>query len=113
MARITVEDCLTKVPDRFDLVLVAARRARMLTYGMATPMIEVEEGEKPAITALREIAAGLVGREILLEPEPRVEDSSPEFQQKHGISLIRRRGLNRQEEGFLDGGYQPAGNGVL
>jgi DNA-directed RNA polymerase subunit omega len=63
MARITVEDCLEKVPNRFQLVLAATYRARMLSQGHA-PKIE-SKGNKPGVTALREIAAGQVGLEML------------------------------------------------
>ena len=62
MARITVEDCLNKVPNRFQLVLVATYRARMLSQGHAP---KVEARNKPSVTALREIAAGEVGLEML------------------------------------------------
>ncbi|MFM7533799.1 MAG: DNA-directed RNA polymerase subunit omega [Rubrivivax sp.] len=62
MARITVEDCLSKVPNRFQLVLVATYRARMLSQGH-TPKVEARN--KPGVTALREIAAGEVGVEML------------------------------------------------
>ncbi len=55
MARITVEDCLTRIPNRFQLVLAATYRARMLSQGHA-PKIETKN--KPGVTALREIAAG-------------------------------------------------------
>ena len=62
MARITVEDCLTKIPNRFQLVLAATYRARMLSQGHAP---RVQTRNKPAVTALREIAAGKVGVEML------------------------------------------------
>ncbi|MDY0329922.1 MAG: DNA-directed RNA polymerase subunit omega [Thiomonas sp.] len=62
MARITVEDCLEKIPNRFQLVLVATYRARMLEQGHS-PKLETKD--KPAVTALREIAAGLIGLEML------------------------------------------------
>ena len=62
MARITVEDCLLQVPNRFQLVLAASYRARMLSQGHA-PKIETKN--KPGVTALREIAAGEVGVEML------------------------------------------------
>ena len=62
MARITVEDCLEQIPNRFHLVLCATYRARMLSQGH-TP--KVESKNKPGVTALREIAAGLIGTEML------------------------------------------------
>ncbi|HET8869877.1 MAG TPA: DNA-directed RNA polymerase subunit omega [Aquabacterium sp.] len=62
MARITVEDCLQKIPNRFELVLCATYRARMLSQGH-TP--KIESRKKPSVTALREIAAGQVGKEML------------------------------------------------
>lgn len=57
MARITVEDCLEVVPNRFSLVLVAAERAKQLLKG-AQPSIELEDDNKEIVTSLREIAAG-------------------------------------------------------
>jgi DNA-directed RNA polymerase subunit omega len=62
MARITVEDCLEQIPNRFQLVLSATYRARMLNQGHAP---RVESKNKPAVTALKEIAAGKVGVEML------------------------------------------------
>ena len=63
MARITVEDCLQNVDNLFDLVMVAAKRARRLANG-AEPMVEWEN-DKPTVVALREVAEGLVGPDIL------------------------------------------------
>ena len=62
MARITVEDCLDFIPNRFQLVLSATYRARMLSQGHAP---RVQSRNKPAVSALREIAAGKVGLEML------------------------------------------------
>ncbi len=62
MARITVEDCLKQIPNRFELVLSATYRARMLTQGHTA---KIESKNKPAVTALREIAAGKIGTEML------------------------------------------------
>ena len=62
MARITVEDCLQKIPNRFQLVLAATYRARMLSQGH-TP--KIESRNKPSVPALREIAGGHVGLEML------------------------------------------------
>jgi DNA-directed RNA polymerase subunit omega len=59
MARITVEDCLEKIPSRFELVMLAAKRTRQLLKG-AKPLIESEN--RDVVTALREIAAGKVRR---------------------------------------------------
>jgi DNA-directed RNA polymerase subunit omega len=63
MARITIEDCIKLIPNRFQLTLAATYRARQLTIG-ATPQIEGEK-DKPTVVALREIAAGKVGLEVL------------------------------------------------
>lgn len=57
MARVTVEDCVEKIPNRFELVLVAAKRARKLTTGAAQPCLDWEN-DKATVLALREIAAG-------------------------------------------------------
>jgi DNA-directed RNA polymerase subunit omega len=74
MARVTVEDCLEKVDNRFQLVLVATKRARQLANGVQ-PLVEWEN-DKPTIVALREIADGLIGPSILDEPlHPVVEDA--------------------------------------
>jgi DNA-directed RNA polymerase subunit omega len=71
MARITVEDCLDNVENRFELVLVASKRARKLANG-AEPYVEWEN-DKPTVVALREIALGYVGPDILAEQEPAAE----------------------------------------
>ena len=63
MARITVEDCLKKFPNRFHLTLAATYRARQLGAG-ATPLVESNK-DKNTVIALREIAAGKVGHEVL------------------------------------------------
>ncbi len=65
MARITVEDCIDKVGNRFELVLLATKRARQITRG-ATPLVEIEN-DKPTVIALREIAAGKIDPAILNE----------------------------------------------
>ena len=71
MARITVEDCLDKVDNRFELVMVSSKRARQLQIEGKDPMVSVDN-DKPTVIALREIADGLVDAEILVE-KPRVE----------------------------------------
>ncbi|HET7608708.1 MAG TPA: DNA-directed RNA polymerase subunit omega [Gammaproteobacteria bacterium] len=78
MARITVEDCLEKVPNMFQLVLVAAKRARQLANG-AHPMVDWEN-DKPTVVALREIAAGHIGPEILEEAERPQPEVMPEIE---------------------------------
>ena len=67
MARITVEDCLERIPNLFELVLTAAKRSRRLANG-AEAMVEWEN-DKPTVVALREIAEGHVNEEILQESE--------------------------------------------
>ena len=64
MARVTVEDCLENVANRFELVMVASKRARQIATGGKDPLVE-EESDKPTVIALREIAEGLVTAEIL------------------------------------------------
>ena len=65
MARVTVEDCLENVKNRFELVMVATKRARQISNGQE-PLVE-EENDKPTVIALREIAEGKIGAEILEE----------------------------------------------
>lgn len=61
MARLTIEDCLTQVDNRYDLVPLAAKRARQLTLGKDA--LVDEDNDKPTVIALREIAAGLITAE--------------------------------------------------
>ena len=65
MARITVEDCMEKIPNRFELVLAAAKRARQIVRG--SPLLVPYEKDKPTVIALREIAEGMVDKSILEE----------------------------------------------
>ena len=76
MARITVEDCLQNEPNLFNLVLLAAKRARRLANG-AEATVEWEN-DKPTVVALREIAAGNITVEMLREPEPAPEAVVPD-----------------------------------
>jgi DNA-directed RNA polymerase subunit omega len=71
MARITVEDCLEHVDNRFDLVLLAARRARQIAQG-ADPLVPAEN-DKPTVLALREIAENLVSKAGMDEMEAQHE----------------------------------------
>ncbi len=84
MARVTVEDCLDNVDNRFQLVLVATKRARQLANG-TEPMLEWEN-DKPTVLALREIADGLVDRTILeakaAAPESTTEIADEEIREE-------------------------------
>ena len=73
MARITVDDCVKLIPNRFQLTLVATTRARQLALG-ATPTLDPGK-DKPTVLALREIAAGKIGIEILT-PVPPLADAA-------------------------------------
>lgn len=75
MARVTIEDCLDAVDNRFELVLVASKRARQLAKGIAEPLVE-EDGDKPTVLALREIASGLIGPDILKQSDNHFASSS-------------------------------------
>jgi DNA-directed RNA polymerase subunit omega len=63
MARVTIDDCIKLIPNRFQLTLAATYRARQLTLG-STPLVDAGR-DKPTVVALREIAAGKVGLEVL------------------------------------------------
>ena len=71
MARITVEDCLKKVESRFELVILGARRAKMIMKG-AKPL--VESTNRPIVSALREVAAGMVK---FIDPKEKEKSSEP------------------------------------
>ena len=71
MARITVEDCLEHVENRFDLVLLAARRARQISQG-ADPLVPAEN-DKPTVIALREIAENLINDSSMDEMEAQAQ----------------------------------------
>jgi len=72
MARVTVEDCLDKVTNRFELVLISSKRARQLATGGKEPYVDWEN-DKPTVVALREIAEGYIDASIL-EDESKRED---------------------------------------
>lgn len=76
MARITVEDCLENVDNLFELVLVAAKRARQLSNGAPTGL--EWENDKPTVLALREVAAGEVDASVLREPDGPAEETVAE-----------------------------------
>ena len=79
MARITVEDCIEKIPNRFELVLAATKRARQITRG-STPLVEMEN-DKPTVIALREIADGKVDPAAL----DQVPDTGEETQEDETV----------------------------
>jgi DNA-directed RNA polymerase subunit omega len=70
MARVTVEDAVEKIGNRFDLILVASRRARQLATGGKEPLVEVEN-DKPTVIALREIEQGLINSDVMDEYDRR------------------------------------------
>lgn len=72
MARITVEDCLDKVENRFELVMVASKRARALSTGGKEPLVQ-EDSDKPTVIALRELADGHITRDEIMNP-PQIEE---------------------------------------
>jgi len=92
MARITVEDCLDQINNRFQLVLIATKRARQIARG-SKPLLE-EENDKPTVLALREIAEGRVDDSILEEEpevfpgglEPEAEATPPEGASPEGAA---------------------------
>lgn len=91
MARITVEDCLHNIDNIFEMVLVAAKRARRIAHG-ADPLVDIEN-DKPTVLALREIAEGHITPSILEEIEqPKTEEfmpaeSSDDVMPMRGISI--------------------------
>lgn len=82
MARITIDDCLERMDNRFQLVLVAAKRARQIAMG-GQPMIDPGD-DKPTVIALREIAEGKVGREILDSVHARSHAQTPLISEESG-----------------------------
>ena len=81
MARITVEDCLDKVSTRYELILLAAKRARQLATGRRRASLEWEN-DKPTVMALREIEAGLVTQQNINELKVDVADLEEEFSEE-------------------------------
>jgi DNA-directed RNA polymerase subunit omega len=90
MARITVEDCLHNVDNLFQLVLLAAQRARRLSNG-AEPSVPWEN-DKPTVVALREIAAGNVTADMLREPET-TEPETPGIEEQQATFRAPQFGL--------------------
>ena len=74
MARVTVEDCLENVDNRFVLVMVSSKRARQIATLGKEPLVPIEN-DKPTVLALREIAAGFINASILIEPTQEEADA--------------------------------------
>ena len=90
MARVTVEDCLDKVENRFELVLVAAKRAHQLSSGGYRTTLDAGK-DKPTVLALREIEAGLIDASILteeyaMEEELNAQDKLSELAKMHEVA---------------------------
>ncbi|QIK36711.1 DNA-directed RNA polymerase subunit omega [Caldichromatium japonicum] len=83
MARITVEDCLKYVENRFDLVLLATKRARQLANGVE-PLVPAEN-DKPTVIALREIAAGKITPAMIRESQRELDD--PRRALEHALAM--------------------------
>ena len=91
MARVTVEDCLENVENRFELVMVSSKRARQLATGGKDPLVAIEN-DKPTVLALREIAEGHINASILSEP-------TQEETEALALSAVQE-GLEQQEQQF-------------
>ena len=91
MARVTVQDAVEKIGNRFDLVLVAARRARQMQVGGKDPLVP-EENDKSTVIALREIEEGLITNQILdvRERQEQQEQEAAEMQAVTAIAEGRR-----------------------
>ena len=91
MARVTVEDCLENVENRFELVMVSSKRARQIAIEGKEAKVSIEN-DKPTVLALREIAEGLVNASILNEP-------TQEEAEALALSAVQE-GLEQQEKAF-------------
>lgn len=86
MARVTVQDAVEKIGNRFDLILTAARRARQLQLHTREALV-AEEGDKPTVIALREIEEGLINNQIMDQQE-QFEAIKQEVAEKEAISFL-------------------------
>jgi DNA-directed RNA polymerase subunit omega len=91
MARVTVEDCLENVENRFELVMVSSKRARQIATEGKDPLVAIEN-DKPTVLALREIAEGHINASILNEP-------TQEETEALALSAVQE-GLEQQEQQF-------------
>lgn len=93
MARVTVEDAVKKIGNRFNLVLIAARRARQLSIEGKEPLVETQN-DKPTVIALREIEEGLVTQDTMDSEERQAMRQQEVAQLEAEAALIeQRRGL--------------------
>ncbi|MBB6057063.1 MAG: DNA-directed RNA polymerase subunit omega [Gammaproteobacteria bacterium] len=86
MARVTVEDAVKQVGNRFDLVLVAARRARQLAVQGKDPLVD-EENDKPTVIALREIEEGLISDQFM-DAQERIEQQQQEASELAAVAAL-------------------------
>ncbi|MDO4698482.1 MAG: DNA-directed RNA polymerase subunit omega [Pasteurellaceae bacterium] len=86
MARVTVQDAVDKIGNRFDLILTAARRARQLQLHTREPLV-AEEDDKPTVIALREIEEGLINNQIMDQQE-NIDALRQEIAEKEAISFL-------------------------
>lgn len=105
MARITVEDCLENVDNRFELVMVSSKRARQLQTGGKDPLVPVDN-DKPTVVALREIAEGHIDASILLPKSPSVELQEME------IEAATEEGAEEAAEGAVEAPVEAAAEKV-
>ena len=87
MARITVEDCLEAVDNRFELVMVASKRARALATGGKDSRVP-EEGDKPTVIALRELAEGKITREEVMAANTTAEEPELDLSAELGAAAL-------------------------
>lgn len=113
MARVTVEDCLDHVGNRFDLVILAAKRARQLTAGGESVL--ARENDKNTVLALREIGAGVLDLEKLMAEEEKLMVQEPEDElllvPEETLAMARSLIGDEDDEGGMDGDEEEGGDG--
>ena len=86
MARVTVQDAVEKIGNRFDLILTAARRARQLELQQSEPLVP-EDNDKPTVIALREIEKGLINQEIM-DAKEYLDEAASQRNEEVAVALI-------------------------
>ena len=86
MARVTVQDAVEKIGNRFDLILTAARRARQLELNQSEPLVP-EDNDKPTVIALREIEKGLINQEIM-DAKEYLDEAASQRNEEVAVALI-------------------------